>query len=249
MEWIILIFVVVVGAGILLAVDKGKKTKAASDGLHAEFPNAKIHVSNEDQSYCVVNFDVSKIVVGLSQPRGGVLNLEQPYRAEYDFSDIAAVEVQRDGTTIASSNRGSQALGAAVGAVAFGGIGAIIGGLSGSSTQQERVRRISLVVKVRDQSRPFHNITFFYWDADKKGVKTTWLGVQQAISNVETFAAHVANAIYASEKKTEIQKIAPEPTASQSIASQIRELLEMKESGVLTDEEFNTAKVRLISGN
>jgi hypothetical protein len=248
MEWILLFVAIVVGAAIFIVIDKAKKTKAASDELHADFPDAKIHVSDDDQSYCVVDFSKSKIIIGLSQPRGGILNLEQPYRAVYDFSDIAAVEVQRNGTTIASTNRGSQALGAAAGALAFGGIGAIIGGLSGSSTQQERVRRISLVVKVRDQSQPLHNITFFYWDANNKGVKTTSLRVQQAISNVENFAAHVSNAIYASQEKIDTRKIAPEPTASESITSELKQLWEMKENGALNVDEFNEAKSRLIAG-
>ena len=61
---------------------------------------------------------------------------------------------------------------------------------------------------------------------------------------METFAAHVANAIYSSEKQTKIENIAP----SRSIVSQIEELLAMKEAGVLTDEEFNAAKSRAIAG-
>ena len=250
MEWFILFIVVLVVSvtiGIYKGVLKGEKTRTILVELQNEFPSAQIHVSNEDQSFCVVDFETSTIVVGLDSPRGDLFNKEEPYRVDYEFSDIAAFEVQKDGTTIASTNRGSQALGVAVGALALGGIGAIVGGLSGSSTQQERVRRISLILKVRDNIQPLHNITFFNWEADKKGVKPTWPVVTMAISKVEKFAAHISNAIHASEAEYPVDGHKNEKFSMQSMTSQIKELWELKQKGVISEDEFKSAKDKIIS--
>ncbi len=216
--------------------------QAISEILNIQFPNAKIYVSTEDQSFCIIDFDSLRVVIGLFKRRGGSSNPEEPYQEIYRFVDIFEVEVQKNGTTIASTNRGSQALGATAGALAFGGIGAIIGGLSGASTQQELVCHISLVIKIRDQSKPIHKITFF---TCKKGFKTSNPVVQKAIANAETFATHVANAIhYSCEDNSIINH-----KTNDSMSTEIKELFGMKENGILTEAEFNLAKTRLISGN
>jgi hypothetical protein len=165
------------------------------------------------------------------------------------FDDLAGVEIVRDGTTLSSTNRGSQALGAAVGAVALGGVGAIIGGLTASSTQSGRVRRIILVLKTRDQSNPIHQVTFFNWDADNKGWNGGSVIVRQAMQAAETFAAHIANAIHASEKYNAAYSIAPQVADTRSLTSEIEELAKMKDKGLLIDEEFTLAKQRLLSSS
>lgn len=248
METFIVIAVFVAAViGIMASVGNLNMTNATSRSLQERFPHGKLHVSSEDQSYCMVDFDSSKIVLGLGIVRGGVLGVESPYENEYDFADIASVEVQRDGTTISSTNRGSQALGAAAGALAFGGVGAIIGGLSGSSTQQERVCRISLAIRVRDNNHPVHSVTFFSWTADKKGLKISHLAVKHALGQVEVFAAHLANAIHASENDAPLNSSnAPEQTRA-TLTEQIQQLMSMRDAGALTEAEFATAKAKLLS--
>lgn len=74
--------------------------------------------------------------------------------------DILAVEIVEDGTTLTSTNRGSQILGAAVGGVAFGALGAVVGGLSASSTSSDKTRRLELKVVVNDVTQPVRLIPF-----------------------------------------------------------------------------------------
>ena len=73
--------------------------------------------------------------------------------------------------------------------------------------------------------------------------------MEKAISNIEIFAAHISNAIYISKNKTEINNSDLKQSFPESIVGQIRELFSMKENGIITDEEFNSAKLLLISGN
>ncbi len=85
------------------------------------------------------------------------------------FVDLVSVEISEDGTTVTKSNRGSQLAGAAIGAVAFGGIGAIVGGLSGSSTSTQKVSKITINLITKDTSFPLVEIVAFHEQAIDKG--------------------------------------------------------------------------------
>lgn len=50
------------------------------------------------------------------------------------FSAVLEAEIVVDGKTVTKTSRGSQAVGVVVGAVLAGGLGAVIGGLSASSS-------------------------------------------------------------------------------------------------------------------
>ena len=231
---------------IVWSIVKQSKTKWVSSTLAKEFPRAEIYVSSDDRSFCVLDFEAAQITLGLNKARGGLATREPPYRDTHPFSAIIEVELQRDGTTVTQTNRGSQAVGAAVGALAFGGLGAIVGGLSASSTTRNRVRTISLIVKVADRSRPLHQITFLNWTADKKGLKTDSSIVKHASQQIEKFAAHVTNAMREGQALPHANAVvAPSPQVA--FTAQIRDLWSLKESGAITQSEFDVEKARLLS--
>jgi hypothetical protein len=74
--------------------------------------------------------------------------------------DVLAAELVEDGVTVTSTDRGSQVLGAAVGGALFGGLGAVVGGLSASSTGTNKTQRLDLKVVVNDISQPVRMIPF-----------------------------------------------------------------------------------------
>ena len=75
--------------------------------------------------------------------------------------DIVSVELIEDGKTISKTNRGSQLFGAAIGAVTFGAVGGIIGGLSGASRSTNNVSKNSIHIFTRDIDVPFVEIRVF----------------------------------------------------------------------------------------
>lgn len=79
----------------------------------------------------------------------------------YDFDQLVAVDVERDGTSLQMTNRGSQMMGAAVGGVLLGGLGLLIGGLTGSKRNEERVKRLSLKLFTNDLHNPVTEVVFF----------------------------------------------------------------------------------------
>lgn len=79
----------------------------------------------------------------------------------YGFDQLVAVDVLRDGSSLQKTNRGSQAVGAAVGGVLLGPVGLLLGGLTGSKRSEERVRRLSLKLFTDDLHTPITEVVFF----------------------------------------------------------------------------------------
>ncbi len=203
--------------------------------LATQHPRAKFFVSQYDHSIMVIDFERQKIILGLAETLTGI---EKTYESIYDFSNIVGVEVRTDGNMISSTNRGSQALGAAVGAVAFGGVGAIIGGLSGSSTSQKQLKKLSIRVAVDDTERPSHEVTFFQLDA---GLPIDDTLLQPCLKEADTFEAHIINAI----RKSKTASSNGSNGRANSSASALRDLWALKQEGALTEEEFQNEKDKL----
>jgi len=187
MTFILLLLVLGIILGAVVGRAEQKQIEKTRTRIMATYKPDRLFVSPVDRSLVAVNFNARKIVLG-SQ------NLEK----EYDFGQIASVEVVENGITLAQTNRGSQFLGAAIGGLAFGGIGAVIGGLSGSSRTRERLRSISLKVTVDDRMQPVHSICFFH-SSNQKGADREGLLARLAFQTIEQFHGHVVNAIRQSQ--------------------------------------------------
>lgn len=247
MEFIVLAFIAILVIAVVIGIAQGQKINDLRAELEKEFPGAKIHVSHNDTSFLVVDFATEQIVLGLEKLRGSLLAQEPPYRSQIPFSAIVKAEIMQDGTQLSSTNRGSQAIGAAVGAVALGGVGALIGGLSASSTSISGTKHLSLRITVDDPGKPIHDITFY--DTERKqGGKRGEMFFDQGAQQMAEFAAHVETAIRTADAaQPEAPLIPPEQPAA-SVAAQIGELWKLKEAGALTQDEFEAQKARLING-
>ena len=82
------------------------------------------------------------------------------------FRDLLACEILEDGAAITKTSRGSQVVGAAVGGLLLGGMGALIGGLSGSTTTRQTVSSVLLRLTVNDTAQPIHEVYFFGGSGD-----------------------------------------------------------------------------------
>lgn len=77
-----------------------------------------------------------------------------------EAKDFIEAEVVVDGKTVTKTSRGSQLAGVAVGAILAGGVGAIIGGLSGKTTTQKDIKGVSLKILTTNKEWPIHLIDF-----------------------------------------------------------------------------------------
>lgn len=77
-----------------------------------------------------------------------------------NFEDIVEVKLIEDNVTVTKTSRGSQLGGALVGGALAGGVGAVIGGLSASSTSEEKVESIKLEIVVDSLTNPVYSVQF-----------------------------------------------------------------------------------------
>lgn len=76
------------------------------------------------------------------------------------FEDIIQSELVIDNEILHKTMRGSQVAGAAVGGLLFGGVGAIIGGTTGGTKQEELIRNIDIKLTINKLQSPIIKISF-----------------------------------------------------------------------------------------
>ncbi len=233
MEFLIIIVIGFFVIGFFVVKQNANKHIKLTTSLEKEFPHEKIHLDSENKTFLVVDFSNKQIVVGQ----------QEKYKKNLPFSAIVKVEIIKNGAQISSTNRGSQALGAAVGAVAFGGVGAIIGALSGSSTTTSRIKLLSLKITVDDTDKPIHEV-IFHKSIKTKGDKNDVKLVEENFNKIANFAAYLEKAIRESDESK--QKATPQEKQPKTMTEQISELWKLKEAGALTQEEFDVQKTRLM---
>jgi hypothetical protein len=234
MEIFLIVFVVlVVGAvitGISTAQGKAKLGATTRERLAAIYTFDELFVSNFDTTFIGICFDQTLIVVGKGET-------EKTYR----FSQIAEVTVLRDGTTISNTNRGSQLAGMAVGGLALGGLGALVGGVTGSTRTSETVKSLKIRIRVDDRDEPLHQVTFFTMDTGK-GVKPDSVLIRHIVPTMDNIHAHLLNAM-----RNVVQSPAELPAKdSANSTEEISQLWQLHQSGALSLDEFNQQKARLL---
>lgn len=99
----------------------------------------------------------------LSEDRKNIylINLKDSNKInKINYKDILESHILEDNVSITKTSRKSQIGGAILGSVIAGGVGGIIGGLSGKQTQENKVRKIELVIVMNDEIDPVVKFTF-----------------------------------------------------------------------------------------
>lgn len=117
-------------------------------------------------------------------------NIHKYKHVSCDFDDIIESEVIIDNHTITKTARGSQIGGAVVGGVLLGGIGAIIGGLSGTKGSFDQVKHMDIKLTVNNLETPIIKINFLdgqdrKHNKLKQGYHKNSLDYQNAVKEIE----------------------------------------------------------------
>lgn len=164
------------------------------------------------------------------------------------YKDIFSVELFEDGTSVTKTVRSSQIGGAVVGGLLLGGVGALVGGLSGKTETSGKIKRIDLRLIVNDTNAPLHDVAFMNVEGKKDGIIYTqaiqvarrWHGIVEVlIKRADSEDKSLQN----SERQT--QPALP----NASVADEIKKLADLHHSGVLTSDEFQQQKTRLLGVN
>jgi len=231
----VLIVIIVVGCVVWLikkGVEQAALNKAAQDAFRAQHAGWDIYIAPFDQAVIALNHDRCAIVLGTTTAH-----------RSYSWSSIASVDVTRDGSSITSTNRGSQLMGAAVGEVLLGPLGLLIGGVTGSKRTVQRVSQIGIKIIVDDRHKPIY--AFDFLRVPGNGVDPTNKLVKDAARRAEHVHALLVNAI----RNSALQAAKPNrEIGERSVADKIDQLWKLKEAGALTDTEFEQQKLQVLGG-
>lgn len=157
------------------------------------------------------------------------------------YSDILSIAIVQDDISILETNRTSQLGGALVGGILLGGVGAAVGALSGKKQSSTgKVKKLELVIKLNDTSNPIftisklHSETFMNnqnYIVPKKELDY-WHAVFEAI--IKQADMEYQNLNHASSRE------------ALSVSDELKKLAELKESGILTEDEFIQQKQKLL---
>ena len=162
------------------------------------------------------------------------------------YKDLISVEIVEDGTTLTKTVRSSQLGGVFVGGLVLGGVGAIIGGLSGTTKTTGKVRRVDLRIVVDDTAKPLHDVAFLASEVAKDNgtykIALSHAGRWQRVIEVLIRRAD-------QENRDAQMALAQTPSASPTsyVADELKKLADLHQNGVLSQDEFNEQKRRLLA--
>lgn len=182
-------------------------------------------------TFWAFNFDERILIVG-----------SRDQALECAFDKVAAIEVIENGASLTKTTRDSPLLRAAVGGLLFGGVGAIVGGLSASSTSQSEARITSIDLKliIDDRAHPTHR--FQVLASAQSGHAPNSLAVKNARSVADRMHGHIVNAMR--------QALTASPTLAASAnvdADELRKFWDLKQAGIISEGEFEHQKRRILS--
>lgn len=173
------------------------------------------------------------------------------------YSDIINITYEENGNTLFSKKTGRTVGGALVGGALLGSAGAIVGGLSGDTTQSKVVTSMKLKILVRDTKSPTITLPVSFkkeqFDTKEQTKKTSYETRLKWANDIKDLISVIIdkginNPFLKETEETvdERKKDEEVSTHNISIADEILKLSKLKESGVITEEEFQSQKAKLL---
>lgn len=182
------------------------------------------------------------------------------------YDEIQGVDISEDGTSVFNKSTSSAVGRAVVGGLLFGGVGAVVGGVTGKSKEKKTLNSYKVTIQLSNISDPIYEIEFVSTPIESgttlgdemiKQIKTCanqLKSVLTAIIKANEIQLNLqqaqAQAILQAEAQKQLESIEPkalqEHNSNSSIADELLKLSELHKNGVLTDEEYETLKKKLL---
>lgn len=191
--------------------------------------------------------DYDSVALDSTRNRLGILNKEFMAGRVYDAADIMSVEVYEDGRSIAQASRGRQVGAALVGNMLAGAPGAVIGGLGARVRSRDEIHDLSLRLTLNDTEFPIFDLSLNKGPVLKGSVLHAKLNTA-----VRGWAALIEAMMRTAEASPQGSRASTEAATGESIptvrglADELAKLASLRDSGVLSTDEFNILKQRLI---
>lgn len=208
------IIVIIVGV-ILFLFSKRFKNNSINGGFSEEIENFKATYEVDD----FIKFnDNTKLL--LISPKFN------PQLITYD--SILDYELLENGNTVINKSGVGRAL---VGGVLFGGIGAIVGGVTGKKTITSKIKSIKIKIVTKNNKIYFINLLNIEVKNTSMIYKVAYENAQKILSKLD-----MINTFYSDESPTNL-----------SVADELSKLNSLLKEGILTQEEFESQKNKLLN--
>ena len=201
------------GSGYSLSSDQVKKL-LSKPNLHSDLPTGKSYLLDGCETIIVRGLGSACIMM------------------EINASKLLGSEVIQDGKTVTTTSRGSQVIGAAAGGLVLGGVGAIIGGLSGKTESFDQLTGVHLRLLLENNEYPLHQINMH-----QGGYKTE--PAVQLLAEANVWNSHLKSLMgNAAENSSN--------ASTDSLSRELESLSRLYESGQLSEREFEKAKSKIL---
>ncbi len=164
-----------------------------------------------------------------------------------NYSDILDISYSENGSTKYSKSASRTIGGAVVGGVLMGGAGAIVGGLSGSSKEKRTINSMELRISRKGVSSSSIILNFLPLGAlEIKGEfeEKQYKKYLDDVNRVKDLLAAIMDEAKPTQVITQPQVV--QVSTPNSTADELLKLAKLKEGGILTEEEFQEQKKKLL---
>jgi len=160
---------------------------------------------------------------------------------KFDYKDIISVEIIEDGQVVSKKSISRTIGGAIIGGVFAGGVGTVVGGLSGGSKQKTKVSMVLVKILLRNQFTTSLTINCF-----KDGI-INFDDLKDA-RNQANLIKDIVSIIIDKMDRQELSNSYKESKQAQnlSISDELMKLNDLKEKAVITEYEFIVLKDKLL---
>ncbi len=251
MEVLIFIFFILIPMALIYVASKPSKKESMVEKLSSlhDFSSTQKIMGDDGNSGIAVDEKRKKVCLIKQSGEGVKLDV-------ISYQDILSSEIFEDGVTITKTVRSSQLGGVLIGGLVLGGVGAIIGGLSGKTAAADKVNKIDLRITVNRTSTPNHDINFMNIEVKKQATVYTsameqarhWHGLLEVLikrADLEDIAKE--RELVDENKNTSIARELAGENKNPFIADELAKLGDLRNQGLLTDAEFSRQKEKLLS--
>ena len=152
----------------------------------------------------------------------------------YDYNDIVQFELLEDGNTVTKGGLGS----ALVGGAMFGGVGAIVGGVTGKKRSKNYINSLKIKITTHNLDNPtvYINLINMKTKADSMYYRSVYNSAQEILSLLSIM-----------QEENKGSASVPNSNMNVSAADEILKLSELKDKGILTEEEFQIKKKQILN--
>lgn len=176
--------------------------------------------------------------------------IEERAHKTINYSDIIEVSYEENGNQLFSKSTGRTVGGAIVGGMLMGGAGAVVGGLSGDTKQNKEVKTMDIKILLRSTEQTSYVLHFMASSSPLNTKNATDKEKYEEFLKNANKAKDLLSIIIddARQNAPQIAHVVSQPVVSKSssIADELTKLAKLKNEGILTEEEFQDQKAKLL---